>query len=364
MRRPLHIAFAVLASLCVAAPLGRAQDAAADDAAMRHYRAYRAALAANDWIVAEREAASAFAAAQIEAPESARNAALAANLAAARLELGRAEEAIVPAEIAYARAQAAGQDTLPARLLLARAELGAGRVAGVARASAALAEAEARSDLAGDAYVAASALGAFHFARADYEEAQTSFAAAQAFARGDEGAFARAQAQVKEGAALVMLGEHARARDALDEALAALAPFAQSNGPNGEMTAAQVARAEAQAWRALSFAARGRSAPQTLTAEAEQAANLCDVRIAMVPPPVYPREALSETRVGAVVMRFTIDSDGRITSRQAAAYAPTRDFAEAVERVAGQWRVERNISSAPSCQMARTANMTISFVID
>jgi hypothetical protein len=356
----------LVAIICVAAAWALCGGAAAqsDNPMMRHYRAYQAAIEANDLAAAEREAAAALEAS--EARNGANTAVLALNLANARLELGRGQEALTPAQRAHELAQANGSpDPLLALLTLGRAELAANARGGRARLVQAIAEVERRGEFKDEGYEAAMALGRTALDSRDENEAEPAFAAAIRLAEGNDASrqMARAAAHLAHGMALLVLedpgrpapdiGERiARRRDGrADAAFAAAAdtalPFAQQVATDGSLTSAQSVYANALVWEAVQ---RGRLMslgwrlpdlpPRALLLDGDPSDGLppCSFTVRKEPGPIYPNELLNQGYLAsAVVVRAPTNAAGEVVAARTVARAGREEISEAVNRVAPRW---------------------------
>jgi hypothetical protein len=85
----------------------------------------------------------------------------------------------------------------------------------------------------------------------------------------------------------------------------------------------------------------------------------CMMSMNVVRAPSYP----SISQVGSVVLFFRTDESGAIVSHQIAARAGAPEFAAAIERVIGTWRIEREPESPPNCRMAANFFRTVRFVM-
>jgi hypothetical protein len=299
------------------------------------------------------------------------------NLAHVRLDRGRAREALAPArrahDLASARGAESGVDVLIARFALGRAELAADDAAGEQGLLSALEQAQTRTDIHAEAHLAAQALAEWAFKNRRWRSAQAaSVAAGQHTAGAPTGeAFGRADAQMGEGAALLFLRKDRDALAKFTEAMEAFRPFADIPSEDGGMTVAQAYLARAIAWRAA-LSARMRSSGERVPSWENENGYVegapaplsppCDVRIVPQPLPQYPRAALEDSRVGAVVVRFRV-ANGEIAGREVAAAVPSAGgFAEAVTRVMDRWTVERKPESPPNCRMDMTLYQPVVFL--
>ena len=390
----LRVAIAGSSLVTVSSAFAQAQDAAAVDPVLAHFREFRAALDRGDTAAAEEAAQAAYdASLAVNGP---RTAVLAQNLATLRLDLGKPSAAYGPAQKAHELATAdddSGVDPLLAALTLGRAALAVDGLRTAANLRAALAQAERRGELQAEAYAGAVDLARTAFSVKEYETAREAWAASGRLAAGapSEPEFARGLARTGEGAAIFMqaiadgggsneddagtaIVEIARgpARDAnaaFTEALGFLQPFAEGGDP-GVLTLAQGVYAQALAWQGALRAklqSQGDEPPRGERGSSgtpSGAGARCAVRLVAEPPPAYPSEALAGSGVGAVVMRVTTDAQGAIVDRQIAAAVPTGSFSQSVAAVASQWRVELAPDAAPGCRRDGTQYTPILFVAE
>jgi hypothetical protein len=143
--------------------------------------------------------------------------------------------------------------------------------------------------------------------------------------------------------------------------------------PNLELSVGQLAFSEARVWlMALEskMAADGQRVPQTPLEAQGDADGLseigpvdltrprCMMRVVAERMPRYP----VGSGVAGVMLFFRVDANGEIVSHQIAATAGAAEFAEAVERVVGRWRIERMENSAPDCRMESNILQGVQFV--
>jgi hypothetical protein len=381
----LRIAAPVLAALVASA--AEAQSAAPGDPVVTHFREYRAALERNDLPAAEAAAAAALTAS--EAASGQRTGVLALKLANLRLELGSPHDALTPARTAHGLATASaasGVDATAAALTLGRAELAAGDDAGGARLRDAIAAASSNTALETDVYNAAVALGAWALAARDYSAARNAWATAARLAHTTaDTALAQARALTSEGAAIFLAGidnpaaaggavfsvqDAQAANDAFTTAQRLVTAAAMSAAPQGELTPAHSAYAEALGWQSALLAKLQSSNATLPTAtpfrndrEASEANAWCRVRTVRSAQIDYPVQALERYGVGAVVLHMGLDAGGDITSRKVAVAIPPGVLAAAVEQAAGEWRIERDASSPRDCRMPSSAYVNVRFVL-
>lgn len=381
---PMAIATA-LAAMCLA-PLAAAQ---ASSPILEHYRAYTLALDRGDLNAAAVEAEAALAASQARDGDGGRTAILAYNAAAVYLQAGRYAEARPHAQRALSLAQAGarGVDLVLAQIAVARAVVALEGASGAGRAAAA----ELNALLAtptltpADIYTPAAQLGNWGLANADYDLARSAWALAAGHSEGSPfgEAYGLGRARTNEAVAIIA-GELADGRrisqddgDAahalLSEAMRVLRPLT-GEVPGLQLTVAQQTYSEARVWLSAlesKLDADGRRVPER-PAEAQGDADgmsevgpvdltrpRCLMRLVGEPAPRYPDLG----QVGSVMLFMRINANGEVASHQIAARAGSEEFAEAVERVAGQWRVERLDASAPNCRMESNVLQLIRFVV-
>jgi DNA-binding transcriptional regulator YdaS (Cro superfamily) len=390
-----------LVSICLAAALALCGTAAAQSAnpVMQHYRAYQAALEANDLTTAEREAAEALAASEARSGDGGNTAVLALNLASVRFLNNNAAAAVEPGRRALSIAQSAGEERsgvspVLAQLIVGRAELAAGDTSAAERLGSGLVSAQDAHIAPAEIYDAATELGAWAFQNQRYEDAGRAWSVAAAYAEGSRfGApYARGQALTGEAASMLLANLQGRRRgarldddvardayDRLNRAVADLRPLAERN-TDGAITYAQRSYANALAWRAV-LHAKLSSDRQSIPQEAEaqgDADGLSEVDIApsyaeqprclvrVIPRgegyQLYPSEAVEDGRLAGVAVRFRIGARGQVEESEAIAVIGDESFARAVEH-ARDWRVQRREDSPPNCRMAMSVIQSISFTM-
>jgi hypothetical protein len=379
----LGAAFAVLLTVATAV--------AQTNPVIEHYRAYTAALDRGDLATATTEAQAALTASEARDGDGGRTAVLALNLATVHLWAGRPEQARPAAQRALdlARAGAQGVDPFMAEIILARSVLAIDASADAAAQLNALLTNPAIAALpAADIYSAAQQLGIWGFVHEDYDLAQSAWALAGAHPEGSDfgETYGLARARTNEGIAIVVGELNRRGRRSIDEdeghaahallseGMRLLLPLSQIESPGLELTIAQQAYSEARVWLFALEAkmdADGQDVPETPAEEQGDADGLreigpvdlsrprCMMRINPVRRPEYPEYS----QVAAVMVFFRVNAEGEIVSHQIAARAGSPEFAEAIERVVGRWRVERLDGSAPNCRMAANVLMTVRFVL-
>lgn len=353
--------------------VGASASAQTPNPVMEHYRAYQAALGANDLPAADRAGAAALEASEARDGGGGNTGALAFNLAVLRLEMGRREEALAPARRAHALAGegAAGVDPQLAALVLGRAELGQRGADGSQRLFSAFETADRAHAVA--LFDAASDLGRWGMENNRFDVAQRAWTAATAFAAQLEAGQApleEARARLGLGASYMLdtrnydptrasLGGTRITRDQdqaleldtnahgeFERAMALMLPLASRRAQNGAMTVAQGIYAQAYAWRSALRArmrARDFSLPRasgegfSLPARADVAP--CQMDLTAEPMPRFPAEQLLRYGVGSVVMRYVTGESGEILEQRVVAAVGNNDFIRAVEAVAPRWRV-------------------------
>lgn len=351
---------------------------------MTHYRAYRAAMEHGDLAAAETAAQAALEASIARDGDGGNTGALALNLAQVRLSLGRPADAYEPALRAFSIAStgASTLDPLLASMVLGRAELTDDRWRqGRTRLESAIQEARSSAELSGETYNAAADLGRWLFSQELYNGALLAWEVAMqmADAAGEGSDYARAEARMGYAAALFVqamadtIQAQARPTDTrlnqstfesfdradreLLDAQNIIGPHAYTVAEDGGLTLAQRVYASAMAWRTLINAftqSRGLGslrprAPEFLVPRTDRRPT-CEIQLLAEPLPNFPPGAEGTFTVGAVVVRLSVDEDGRLTETRVAAAIPERRFRDAVERVASQWRIETSPESAPNCR--------------
>jgi tetratricopeptide (TPR) repeat protein len=385
----------VLSLTASAGAAGQAQAQASSNPVMIHYRAYRAAIERGDLVVAETEATAALEASVARSANGGNTGALAINLAQARLELGRRADAYEPALLAFNIASAGGAsvDPLLARLVLGRAELTEQRWRqGRDRLEPAIEESSANPALTSETHAAAADLGRLLFAQEQYGGALHAWDVAMrmADAAGEGNDYARAEARMAHAAALFtqamtstinaqsrptdtrLNADASQAFDQADrellEAQNFIGPYAYTPAADGGLTLGQRVYASAMAWRTLLRAftvSRGLRPLADRDAEFEvrdgDSRPSCLVQLVAEPRPNFPPGAEQTFTAGAAVVRFTMDENGQVTDSRVAAAIPERWFRDEVERVAPQWRIERQPESPQNCRYDRIHFIPIRF---
>lgn len=369
---------------------------------VQHYRAYQAALDANDLAGAEREAAAALAASEARDGDGGRTAVLSLNLASVRFLNNNAAGAVEPGRRALAISRSVGEarsnvSPVLAQLIVGRAELAAGDATAAARLASALEAAqEARLDPA-EIYDAAVDLGAWTFIRERFAESRQAWSVAAEYADGSRFGAQFSRANALTGGAAAMFMEELRAlrrnehlseevaSDAwqmLNEALVALRPLAEMN-TEGEVTLAQRAYAQSLAWRSVLSArlqvdglerpvyteaqgdADGLSEVDVPGMGAAQPRCLVNIRVRNVNG-IIPGDAIVQDggAIAGLAIRYRINDSGGIDDIQTLAIVGSESFAESVERRYRNWRVERREDSPANCRMAMSVIRPMSFVIE
>lgn len=388
---------AVFFVLALALCLG---PAAAQTTIAQHYRAYEAALERNDLAAAESAAGEALAASEARDGDGGSTAVLALNLATVRFMHGDAAGAVEPARRALALAEARGEASrvspILARLVLGRAQLALDQRPAAQRVLAALEEAQAARLAPAEIYDGAVELGHFALRSGEYAQARQAWSIAANYAEGSRftPAYAAARAQVG-GAAAIFLEDITRtgrrrgelsdetaalARRELNEAIDVLQPLAEVESPDGEMTLAQVAYADALAWRAV-LRAKIRADDIRIPEEEPEAqgdgAREIDVP-ASAPLPrclvrfrysgnlaqLFPVRALYDGALAGLAVRFRINGAGEVTAADTVAIVGRQEFSRAVENSWRRWRVERLEDSPANCRMAMTVISSMSFSVE
>lgn len=394
LRPQRWVATVALASLFATFAAG-AQQPAAPNPVMQHYRAYRAALDQGDLQTAEAEAASALAASIAQNGDGGRTAVLAVNLAGVRLTLKENARAVEPARralaIAEAQGAASGVDVHVARLILRRAELTDGGAAGLDRLQQAVKEAQGVTGIDDEAYPAAVDLAVAAFGLGRYQVSRDAWVASAEFAKGCpvNSDYARAKAKLGEAAAAMMqhakdaakpqsgsrpwpVQEFAQIDALLAEAMDTIHGQAMQSEPGGELTLAQSVFGQAMAWKRILHAklySEGRALPtetrsQELSFELrapDDSRAVCMTQTVAKPPPVFPHKQQVAGGVGAVALKLLVDEAGKVTRVQVAGSVGGQAFTDSVVAAARQWRVKKLDGSPVDCSMAKEYFMTVAF---
>lgn len=380
----------VALAVAFAAPHASAQQ----NSVIEHYRAYVAALERGDEQAAAHAAQAAYDASYARDGDGGRTGVLALNLAIVRLLAGEPEPARAAAQRALelAHTGAAGVNPALAELIVARADLaiasGPDAIVAARRLAGLLQAPSAATLPAGDAYIAGEQLGDWGFANENWELAQSGWGAAGAHAtgaaRGENYGFGRAR--TREAIAMLLPELTRRSPGALNrntaraahalliDALQALQPISQIESPTLELSYAQLAYAEANAWIGALEAkvdADGRplpARPVEVQGDADGLSEIgpvdltrprCMFRSVAPRLPSYPEE----DQVATVVLFIRVNERGEIVAHQVAARAGAVEFAEAIEDVIDDWRLERMDTSAPNCRMESSFLQTVRFVL-
>jgi hypothetical protein len=355
----------------------------------QHYQAYLSALDRGDLQTAVNEAQAALDASVAQDGDGGSTAVLSLNMATTLLLSGQPVEARQHAEraLALARNGANGVNPVFADLVAARAELGATNEPSAAdRLAELLAGADLNDIPAADIYAAASHLGNWGFGNQRHDIARTAWRVASDHPEGSQlgEAYGLGRAKTNEAVAIIV-GELDRrgggridreeaevAHALLSEASLVLWPLSQRETPELELTIAQQVYSEARVWLLAlrnKLRADGQRLPETpaeVQGDADGLTELgpvditqprCLMRVVPRPMPHYPRDS----QVAAVMMFFRVNDDGSIAARQIVARAGAEEFAEAIERVADHWRVERLEQSPANCRMRSSILQPVSF---
>lgn len=393
MKRITAIA-AIAWALCAAASAQQAPNPI-----IQHYRAYQAALEANDLATAETEATAALAASEARDGEGGRTAILALNLATVRFQRNDATGALAPARRALGQAEqrgeASGVPLTLARLMVTRAELAGGDVTAADRLAALLVTAQQEQLDAAEIYDAAVQLGVWGLRQERYDLAQSAWATAGASAEGSRlpAQMARGQARTGEGASILLADVINRRRDApfspeaateafemLTDAQQMLDPYARTS-PDGRVTLGLRTYGEARAWIAVLRAklqADGQPLPVLRQAQGDAdglvelqsngggsapVAPRCLFNVGLHDgPSLYPDLAARRGRVAGVVMLLHTNDSGEVARVQTVAEIGMPDFAQALLDPA-VWDVSVRENSAPNCRRAISIMRAIAFTL-
>lgn len=365
-----------------------------------HYRAYREALARGDLATADAEATAALVASQLRDGNGGSTPALALNTAFVRLSEGHREQALVPAQLAatLVNGPQSHLDPLIVDIAVKRALL---RLGDQSEADLLAALNTAQSHGAPDEFVydGAADLGAWSTDNAHFETAVVAWQLASNASPGNTEHALLSRADAMIGYAIAMfkleiqsdpgaqphqstplpLSQRISSNHANPEVYRVLAraaglvrPLAEHAAPDGSVTRAQLLHSQAIAFLRADYsrldsynlASSLPSVSGSLRLAAHPGADLCDVRPNPQPMPTYPPAQQRDAGVGAVVARFVIDASGHVTDARVVATVGGQAFARSVSTVIGRWRVERNSSSAPNCEMAMTLFVPISFFFE
>ncbi|MBY0568891.1 MAG: energy transducer TonB [Hyphomonadaceae bacterium] len=360
---------------------------------VQHYRAYQAALERNDLAAAEASAAEALAAA--EAANDSRTGALVFNLATVRFLRGDAANAVAPAQRALALAEQNPNGPVApelARLVLSRAELGAGAEGAADRLDTALREGRAARLDDAELYDGALELAVWSSNNRRFMLAQSAWALADDHAAGSRYPINLARARAKLGQSQAIFqhemgrrrGEDMNYENALvgyalvNEAYALMRQLASIDVPGGDLTVAQQAYAEIVAWRGMwrikildedyelpAAVAEGDadglvemlSAPTPLTSQR------CLVNLRLTEPPRYPSGAAARGELGSLAVRIRINAAGEVEDSTVVARIGSEEFEQAVNRVSDEWEVERREDSPANCRMEMSVIRSFTFRI-
>lgn len=385
-----------LISVIVAAAWASCAPAAAQTSPIvQHYRAYQAALEANDLATADREAAAALAASEARDGDGGRTAILAINLAAVRLLNNDAAGALEPGRraltLAQSRGEAAGVSPAFAQLIVARAELAANEAGANEQLMQALdAAAGAEIDPA-EVYDGARQLAAWSLRNERYEESARAWSIAASYAEGSRLPAAHARGVALTGsAASLMLGDVGDRRRSMDDGVAreasnmlhqALTSIASTPGltTEGEPSLALRSYAEALAWRTILRAkvrTDGGQLPEAQEAQGDGADGMNEVgAIERMEQPrclisletrdgvrLYPSEAVRRARLGGVAALFRFNAAGELVEIESLSSVGGDDFGNSVENLRA-WRASIREDSPANCRREMSVIRSIAFQI-
>jgi tetratricopeptide (TPR) repeat protein len=353
------------AAIVLALPV-LAQAPPAADPVISAYREYRTAIERNDWAAAEPAAERAWRAAESSGAAPARTAALALNLAMARVRLDRQADAVEPARraLALSEAGAAGVDRLAARLVLGEALVASNFQEGERLLTPALAEAQTPADDV-FAHPAARALARAAVRRRNYRTAKVAWESVFRHAPGGPYALplSRAEALIGRGIALMGLREDAEAYGLFVQAGTLVAPLAPER-EDDNLTVGEQFYARALVWSTAAAARmrseHSRAAPGGVCPDRPSLPDrppLCPVRVNVRPLPNYPREAVDNYSIGAVIVRMSVSAAGEVRSHRVIAAVPSDDFADAVNSQRLTWTVTRDPDAPAGCRMETTGRL-------
>ena len=367
------------------------------DPVAEHYDASRAALERMDLVAAEREAAAAYELSGARRGDDGITCALALHLANVRLAQGRPEAALEPAGRAWQRVEAlgaaSGLDPSAARLAFARASLPGGGEEAVQRLELAIAEEAAQPGSAAYVYAAAVDLAQFAASTQRNQIARDAWATAARILAGDPNPnpVSLATAWIGQAAADILLqlqrdrllvtptssrlrdGDVYRpAHELLTRAAALLADAARERGPTSEPTPAQTLYAQAQAWRTfVALELRTEGLPTSLSVHAgfdgldiggaDDRRPPCAIRILKQPRPVLGSSGLVHDDIAVAIIKARFDDSGAVEHAVVAAAVGGTEFVEAVDAVAGRWRIGHADPSNQTCRLARETFLKLTY---
>jgi TonB family protein len=388
---------AVLLVAILAMPAAAQQSA---NPVTQHYHAYRVALERGDLAAADTEATAALGAAQLSPANVNNVAALAMNAALARLSLGHRDQALAPAQLAASLANNAhsGVDPMAVDIVVKRAALRLGDQS-ENDLLASLNAAQAHGGLDEYVYDGGADLGGWATQQEHFPIALSAWQLASHASPGDSDAaiLSRAHALIEASVSMFRIETDAHPANpprqsqplplgngesrssyqpnleiytTLAEAARITRPLAERAAADGSLTQAQLLFARAIAFLRAEYSRLGAIEAErsslhfvsgSLKLASHPGATLCDIHAIPQPMPSYPPGAANDLHVAGVVVRFVVDSSGRVTDARVVATVGGAVFEHAVSSVAGRWHVERNATSSAGCDMAMTLFVPIEF---
>ncbi|MBL8546308.1 MAG: hypothetical protein JNL81_07575 [Hyphomonadaceae bacterium] len=369
-------------ALVAVATLLFATGANAQETAETYFRQYSEALAAGDLSTAEAAAANALTASTQRDGRGGHTAALALNLARARLQLGQWRQARAPALLAYelshASPPATAVDPVMSELLWGRVRVETEGFAGADFLSDSLDRAESRADLLGDRYDAANHLGLWAVQSHNYIVARRAWALAADAAQGApyDTAFARGRARAYEGIAIalqsltrdpVMSAIVARqVRERLSEAHTLVRPFAFNAAQAGEVTAPHEVYSQILAWEAAIWSRMASDNPARQDDDRVRAnitsigaVPVCTIRRTEGRRPVFSADQVRRGGLGSVVVRLRFADDGDFLGAEVVASVGDEAFVRDVSAAAASW--DYTVEIANGCTVLPVLYVPVTF---
>lgn len=375
MRALLIAAIALCVNgFCVAG----AQDGAAapEESVLSLYRAYIAALERGDDAAAADAADQAWRASEARDGDGGRTAVLAFNAATARLRIPDGPDAVEPARRASALvdAGAAGVDPLRARLLLGTAlaridDRRRYREAEALLAPALLAaRAVQNAETQAVAYNAAREAAVAAMRERDWSASQEYWESA--FTWSDHAPqdieVARSEALLGRGMSFVARNRDREAHEAFVQAVSRLTPLSPERDDD-VVTVGDMLYARARGWLAAVRARMNDEAPDYHLPGRQSLPDrppICPANLRANPMPRYPSNALWGFNVGAVIVRVSTDSEGRVLQTRVLASIPSENFGESLEDERLVWTLTRSPDAPAGCRMeSKSMLVPIRFII-
>jgi|CXWL01.1.fsa_nt_gi hypothetical protein len=353
------------------------------------HNAYTQAWARGDIATAEAAASVALEASEARDGEGGRTAMLAANLAQARIDLGRHADARAPAlranDIAERRGASAGVGLAYTRLLVAQSQLA--EPAGEAAVRDALRQSE-EAGLRSETFSAAIGFGDWALRRERLDSALFAFETASRVADAQTNPVGRSRAYLGVGMARALRDRSSTLRhqtgtrlvdipdsgvdEAFIEALRLARPIAESDARTGRMSVAQTVFGSALAWahaRRKALNGRGWGDPYdtgdirslVVDLEPNDGLDACRGGLDPSPYPDYPSELLHRDGATAITARIVTDQSGAVTDARIVGAAGTAELREAAAAVLPRWQFT---TPDTGCSKARVTFVPVSIEID